>query len=129
MSTQLAVSARDSARTVAHQQGLALPLEAIINDLAAVLGRELLAFIADKEERTVRRWIADESTPNPTTAARLRDVFQVLTLLRSEEGDHTIRAWFMGMNPQLDDVAPAEALAEGRVRDVMLAARAFVNGV
>lgn len=38
-----------------------------------------------------------------------------------------IRAWFMGMNPQLGDESPIEALREGRVRDVMAAARAFVN--
>jgi hypothetical protein len=35
---------------------------------------------------------------------------------------------FMGMNPQLDDVSPAEALAEGRHRQVMAAARALVSG-
>jgi hypothetical protein len=34
----------------------------------------------------------------------------------------------MGMNPQLEDVSPAEALAEDRYREVMAAARAFVSG-
>ncbi|TCW18822.1 hypothetical protein EDD19_1484 [Dietzia cinnamea] len=34
----------------------------------------------------------------------------------------------MGMNPQLDDVSPAEALADGQHREVMAAARAFVAG-
>lgn len=128
MSAHVAITTADSARSVAHKQGVALPLDAIAGDLATALGRELLAFITGKEERTVRRWIAGESIPNPTTAARLRDTFQILTMLRAEEGDHTIRAWFMGMNPQLDDIAPAEALASGHVRDAMLAARAFVNG-
>ena len=31
------------------------------------------------------------------------------------------------MNPQLDDENPAEVLAAGRAREVMAAARAFVN--
>jgi hypothetical protein len=32
------------------------------------------------------------------------------------------------MNPQLDDVSPAEAIANGDLREVMAAARAFVAG-
>lgn len=38
-----------------------------------------------------------------------------------------MRVWFMGMNSQLEDEAPAEVIAEGRTKDVMAAARAFVN--
>jgi hypothetical protein len=44
------------------------------------------------------------------------------------ESDHTIRAWFMGTNPQLDDESPLEAVREGRNREVLAAARAFVTG-
>jgi len=126
-----AISAQPVARTArarAHTSGVTLPVGLIARDLASVLGRELLGVIAAKEERTVRRWVAGASSPTGATAARLRDTYQIVELLRTEEGDHTIRAWFMGMNPQLDDSSPAEVLAEGRARDVMLAARAFVTG-
>ncbi len=34
----------------------------------------------------------------------------------------------IGMNPQLDDEAPAQCIADGRMRDVMVAARAYVDG-
>jgi len=33
----------------------------------------------------------------------------------------------MGGNPQVSDETPTEALADGRVREVMAAAQAFVN--
>ena len=45
------------------------------------------------------------------------------------EGARTIKAWFIGMNPELDDVSAAEVLRSGRVQDVLGAARAFLfNG-
>jgi hypothetical protein len=59
---------------------------------------------------------------------RLREAYQVFQLVQSVESPHTVRAWFIGLNPQLDDESPAEALAEDRFREVMAAARAFVTG-
>ena len=96
----------DTARARAHQSGVTLPIQLVAAELSRVLGRELVGIIADKEDRTVRRWLAGDSRPSGATAARLRDTYQIVELLRSEEGDHTIRAWFMGMNPQLDDSSP-----------------------
>lgn len=60
--------------------------------------------------------------------ANLRVAFQVFRLIQTVDAPQTVRAWFMGMNPQLDDVSPAEALSEGAHREVMAAARAFVAG-
>ena len=62
---------------------------------------------------------------------RLRAAFQIAELLIQSESPQTVRAWFMGMNPQLDDRSPALVLAaEGndqvQVRDVLHAARAFL---
>lgn len=37
------------------------------------------------------------------------------------------RAWWMGMKYGLDDLSPAEAIAEGRIRDVRAVARYFVQ--
>ena len=58
---------------------------------------------------------------------QLRDTFQVFELLASAESADVARAWFMGMNPQWDDESLAEALSTGRARDVVAAARAFIN--
>lgn len=49
-------------------------------------------------------------------------------MLESVEADATIRAWFLGSNPQLDDLSPAEALREGLNRETLAAARAFLAG-
>ncbi len=34
--------------------------------------------------------------------------FQIFHLLQDEESPHTVQAWMIGINPQLDDVSPAE---------------------
>ncbi|MGV8882054.1 MAG: hypothetical protein ACOH19_07850 [Rhodoglobus sp.] len=117
-----------TARTTAHNDAVQVSAQDISSELARVLGRQLLGIIVDKGARTIQRWIAGEHSPGPEEERRLRDAFQVYRTIATVEGDHTIRAWFMGMNPQLDDDAPADALAANRAKDVMSAARAFVNG-
>lgn len=125
----MAVTSRTSVpRTSAHADALQLSPQDVSSELARVLGRQLLGVIVDKGARTIHRWIADESKPSLEDERRLRNAYQVYLLLASVEGDHTVRAWFMGMNPQLEDESPADALAADRAREVMSAARAFVNG-
>jgi len=116
-------------RTAAHTNSLAVSPEDIVRRLADVLGKNVLAFIVSRDARTISRWIADTQLRlDPETDRTVRNTHQVYVLLSTVEGDHTIRAWFMGMNPQLEEEAPAEALAEGRFREVMAAAKAYVNG-
>lgn len=92
------------------------------------LGVQLTALLTDADVRTVNRWAADEGSPRETAEKRLRAAYQVFRLLEGFEASPTIRAWFMGMNPQLDDLSPAEAIANDQYRDVMSAARAFASG-
>ena len=44
------------------------------------------------------------------------------------DSSRVVKAWFIGLNPQLDDESPAEAIREGRLKEAMSAARAFVAG-
>jgi hypothetical protein len=39
-----------------------------------------------------------------------------------------VRAWFLGLNPQLDDQSPAQSIRIGEFRDVLVAAKAFLAG-
>ena len=39
-----------------------------------------------------------------------------------------VKASFIGLNPQLDDVSPAETIRGGRLKEAKAAARAFVAG-
>jgi hypothetical protein len=73
----------------------------------------------------VGKWERAERTPHPDAERRLRHAYQIVQLLLERESAETVRAWFVGMNPDLDDQAPVLALAEDPVR-VLQAARAFL---
>lgn len=111
----------------AHRSSVQLASTAIVARLQEVLGRDVVAIITGKTPRQVSRWVAGEAKPVAREQRVLRDTFQVVELLAEVDPDEVVRAWFIGMNPQLEDAAPAELIAEGRVRDVIAAARAFVN--
>lgn len=87
----------------------------------------MLAVLVKRTPRAVTRWAAGDTEPPAREEDLLRDAFQIAQVLGEVEPDEVIRAWFMGMNPQLGDESPIEALREGRIRDAMAAARAFVN--
>lgn len=111
----------------AHKASVELAPTAIASRLQEVLGRDVVAIITGRTPRQVSRWVSGRATPPMREQRLLRDTFQVVELLAQVDPDEVVRAWFIGMNPQLDDAAAAELIAEGRVRDVMAAARAFVN--
>lgn len=110
-----------------HGHAVVAPIPELVARLRTVLGRDVLAFLVKRTPRAVTRWMAGEAEPPAREEVLLRDAFQIVELLSEVEPDEVIRAWFMGMNPQLGDESPVETLREGRVRDVMAAARAFVN--
>lgn len=95
--------------------------------LQALLGQKLTVLMAGaKDPKAVGRW-ARGREPAHETVTRLRHAYHVARLLREVESAETTSAWFVGMNPQLDDRAPALVLAEAPER-VLQAARAFLVG-
>jgi hypothetical protein len=92
-----------------------------------VLGQKLAGYMLNADAKTVKRWAAG-TTPRHEAEQRLRDLHMVLRLLISEESPLTVRAWFVGLNPQLNDESPATAIREGRTRDVLVAAKSFLAG-
>jgi len=96
--------------------------------LQETLGTGLLAHITAVDRKTIARWIAGESTPRREKEERLRAAFQVFHLLQARDAAPTVRAWFIGLNPQLDDESPSEALRQGKLREVLVAAKSFVRG-
>lgn len=119
---------RTDAQT-AHRQAAEASTADIVHFLEETLGRTLTAHVAGGvSAKTVRRWV-DGERPRRAAEERLRTAFHVFQLLlASGDSEHTVRAWFIGLNPQLDDVAPAQALHEGKLREVMVAAKSFVRG-
>jgi len=104
------------------------PIAEISGVLQDVLGQRLTATIARvNDPKAVGAWARGTRTPHPESERRLRAAFQIAAVLGQHEGPGTVRAWFMGMDPELDDQAPAEVLAQNEdPRPVMRAARTFV---
>src|SRR4051794_24684516 len=94
--------------------------------LDEALGQRLTAVIAGvSDAKAVGKWARGERTPRADVEQRLRDAYQIVSLLSQVEAAATVRAWFMGMNPELDDRAPALALRDDPGR-VLQAARTFL---
>ncbi len=118
----------------AHDRALRLPFSAMVRELQQVLGAKLVAYIASvSETRAVHEWAKGVRDPkDPELERRLRLVLQIAHLIAAHDSREVAQAWFQGLNPQLDDRAPAQLLRDGDVievgRDVLAAARAFVVG-
>lgn len=96
--------------------------------LKALLRPKLMSLALVADPVSVDRWIADEARPRLEQQQRIRTAFQIVELLKPVEADPTIRAWFMGANPQLGDRSSAESIAESELGAVLAAARAFRVG-
>jgi hypothetical protein len=96
--------------------------------LQDVLGQRLVAHIAGVDVKRVAAWAKGDSNPRPEAEERLRMAYRVFHLIQENESPHTVRAWFIGVNPQLNDESPAAAIRDGRFKEVLVAARAFISG-
>jgi hypothetical protein len=118
-----------SAPQDAHRKAVESTIQDVVGYMQEVLGQKLVAYIAGvSDPRTVGRWAAGERTPRAEHEQRLRCAYQTFQLLLAEESPHTVRAWFLGLNPQLDDESPAQSIHDGKFRDVLVAAKAFLAG-
>lgn len=113
----------------AHRTAVESTIQDVVRYLQEVLGQKLTAYIAGvSDPRTVGRWAAGERAPRVEHEQRLRCAYHVFQLLLDEEAPATIRAWFLGLNPQLDDESPAESIRKNMFRETLLAAKAFLAG-
>lgn len=116
------------ARTTAHRRSVEISQQDLVAALTQKLGAKLVAYIVDRDTSTISRWQSGKTEAGEAALLPLRVSYQVIQLLERHEADATIRAWFMGTNPQLDDLSPIEAVREGLNRELMAAARAFLAG-
>jgi hypothetical protein len=117
----------ESAQT-AHERAMRATVPELATYLQELFGQKLTALMAgSRDPKAVGKWARGERTPHPDVVQRLRDVYQVAEFLMQGESRQTVQGWFMGMNPQLDDRAPALVIATNPA-EVMQAARAFLAG-
>jgi len=108
-------------------------LTALVGELAEVLGPRLVAYMAGVgETRAVREWADGSREPRDPIPSRLRLAYRVAHLISEHDSPEVARAWFQGLNPQLDDQSPARLIREQPIDEVgpsvVAAARAFVVG-
>jgi hypothetical protein len=112
----------------AHRQTVESTPDDMARFLQDALGQKLVAYIANVSgPRTVARWVANDRSPSANAEERLSVAFYIFRLLSDVESSHVVRAWFAGLNPLLDETAPATAIREGRFSEAAAAAKAFVS--
>lgn len=116
----------ESRESAAHRASIE-SIEDVVGYLVDLLGVSLVAHLTGTNRSTVNRWANAEVHPKADREQALRATAQIARLLATD-ANYTVRAWFIGMNPQLDDEAPIDVLASGRFKDALVAARAFLAG-
>jgi hypothetical protein len=114
-----------------HAQAMRVSSREAADTIYRLLTGKIAAYMLGiKDVRTLTRWAAGEVREvRVEHERRLRAAYEIATLLLRFDAPETVRAWFIGMNPELDDVAPIEVIRQDRLQDALGAARAFVaNG-
>jgi hypothetical protein len=117
----------------AHSKSVRASFPDVVEELRAVLGARLVAYLGSvRETRAVNQWADASREPSAEVQQRLRVALQIALTIAASESAQVAQAWFQGLNPQLDDRSPARLLREGDVNEVgppvITAARAFLVG-
>jgi hypothetical protein len=109
------------------QEGMA----EVLSYLQEHLGSAVAAYLSGAESPDVfSRWLAGVERPPAPYEERLRPAFEAARSIVRVFDDETARQWFGGMNPSLEDDAPASVLRYGspeRCISVVSAAMEFVE--
>src|SRR5437868_1870752 len=90
---------------IAHERTVNANDQQIAEYLQRILGQRTTAIIAGaKDPKIVGKWIRSEQEPRAVAAARLRIAYQVAMVLAQKYNDRAVGAWFIQMNPFLDDL-------------------------
>lgn len=107
-----------------------LPIEAITQQLIAMIGYKLTAYIGKAHDvQEVSRWATGKEV-NSDIAKRLRFTHQLVSLLSQEESLPVIQSWLTGLNPDLSNQQPLKLIRESNLQQVgpqiIKAARIFL---
>jgi hypothetical protein len=120
--------ALQSVDTQAHLRATRDSVQDIAAKLQAVLGQELTALIIGiGDAKAIGKWASGKASPRSENETVLRFTYRIVEMLLTGEQEATVRAWMRGMNPLLDDRAPARLVRE-QPEKVLQAARALLAG-
>ncbi|MBI2864270.1 MAG: XRE family transcriptional regulator [Chloroflexi bacterium] len=109
---------------VHHNNSLRLGIASVTTELQTILGQRLTALVAGvKDVQSVGLWSKGRQVPRGDHEWRLRLAYRITKMLLASEAPETVRAWFVGVDPLLEDRAPALVIADARQGDELEAAR------
>lgn len=118
-----------AAEARAHRDTAQQTIADIARFLQDNFSQRITSHIAGIEDaKQVGKWCKGQNVPRFDSEVRLRTAYQVFKLIEDRENGHIARAWMIGMNPQLEDDSPLQAIAGDRFKDVMAAARSYLQG-
>lgn len=118
----------------AHREAIHAPFRDIVGQLVAILGKKLTAYVAGvKDTRVIDRWSAgDVQQPYRDADRRIRLAYQIARTLKDHDSARVVQAWFMGLNPVLQDRTPIRLLRDEDIDkigpELLNAMRAFLAG-
>jgi hypothetical protein len=112
----------------AFEQSVRLRIEEVTRFLVEVLGRSLVMRLAGvTDPNAIGDWATGARHPRTASEQRLRTAYRAFQTVSSSDNEFAARAWFIGLNPQLGDQAPIDAIREDRQKEVVVAAEAFAR--
>ena len=117
----------------AHRRAVQATFPEIVTELAEILGKKLTAYIGGvKDTRVIERWMHGGVEPYRDAEQRIRLAYQIAKTLSEHDPARVVQAWFMGLNPELQDRSPVRLLREEEVEkigpELLNAMRAFLAG-
>jgi hypothetical protein len=117
----------------AHSHAMRADFQQVAAELRELLGARLVAYVGGVgETRAVHQWAEGDRAPADAVQQRLRFALRVALPIAQADSPAIAQAWFQGLNPQLDDRAPARLLRDGDLEEVgpaiVAAERAFLIG-
>ncbi len=117
----------------AHRRAIHASFAEIVEELAQILGKKLTAYVGGvKDTRVVERWTRGGVEPYRDADRRIRLTYQIAKTLSGHESNSVVQAWFIGLNPELQDRTPIRLLKEEDIEKVgpelLNAMRAFLAG-
>lgn len=110
-----------------QNQSIQLSLDKIVEFLEKILGQRLLATMVNtKNHKLIGQWKKGQNPNSTEVKDNLRQIYHLTYLLKEFENPITVRAWFLSMNPDLDDKTALELVQSADFAKVLKAIKSYI---